>query len=123
MRQKIIFKNVEELAKNNQTIITIISFIQANYRDTDLCLENIAENVYLSPNYLSSLFKKKMDKTISQYIADVRVQHARELLRDRSLKLYDVAVQAGYKDANYFTKIFKKAVGVTPSEYREKYNI
>ena len=117
------FKNVEELAKNNQTIITIISFIQANYRDTDLCLENIAENVYLSPNYLSSLFKKKMDKTISQYIADVRVQHARELLRDRSLKLYDVAVQAGYKDANYFTKIFKKAVGVTPSEYREKYNI
>lgn len=117
------FKNMEELAQNNQTMIQIISYIQSNYRDTELCLENIAENVYLSPNYLSSLFKKKMGKTISQYITDIRVQHAKELLRDRSMKLYDVAVKTGYKDANYFTKIFKKAVGVTPSEYREKYNI
>ncbi len=117
------FKNIEELAQNNQTIIMIISYIQSNYKDKELCLENIAENVYLSPNYLSSLFKKKMGKTISQYIVDIRVQHAKELLRDRSMKLYDVAVKTGYKDANYFTKIFKKAVGVTPSEYREKYNI
>ena len=117
------FKNVEELAQNNQTMIMIISYIQSNYMEQELCLENISENVYLSPNYLSSLFKKKMGKTISQYIADVRVQHAKELLRDRSMKLYDVAVKTGYKDANYFTKIFKKAVGVTPSEYREKYNI
>ena len=104
-------------------MIQIISYIQSNYRETELCLENIAENVYLSPNYLSSLFKKKMGKTISQYITDVRVQHAKELLRDRSMKLYDVAIKTGYKDANYFTKIFKKAVGVTPSEYREKYKI
>lgn len=117
------FKNMEQLAQNNQTMIQIISYIQSNYRDTELCLENIAENVYLSPNYLSSLFKKKMGKTISQYITDIRVQHAKELLRDRSMKLYDVAVKTGYKDANYFTKIFKKAVGVTPSEYREKYKI
>lgn len=64
-----------------------------------------------------------MGKTISQYITEIRVQHAKELLRDRSMKLYDVALNTGYKDANYFTKIFKKAYGVTPSEYREKYNI
>ncbi len=116
------FKNVEELAESNQTIIMIISYIQANYQDADLCLENIAENVYLSQNYLSSLFKKKMGKTISQYIVDVRIENAKILLRNRGLKLYDVALQVGYKDANYFTKIFKKAIGITPSEYREKYN-
>lgn len=115
------FKNVEELAGNNQTIIMVISYIQSNYQDAELCLENIAENVYLSQNYLSSLFKKKMGKTISQYIVEIRVSHAKVFLCDRSLKLYDVALRIGYKDANYFAKIFKKAVGITPSEYREKY--
>ena len=117
------FKNVEELAENNQTIIMVISYIQANYQDSDLCLENIAENVYLSPNYLSGLFKKKMGKTISQYIVDIRVGNAKTLLRNRALKLYDIALQVGYKDANYFTKIFKRAVGITPSEYREKFDV
>ena len=62
-----------------------------------------------------------MGKTISQYIVEIRVSHAKVFLCDRSLKLYDVALRIGYKDANYFAKIFKKAVGITPSEYREKY--
>lgn len=116
------FKNVGKLAESNQAIIMIISYIQSNFSNTDLCLDNIAQNVYLSQNYLSSLFKKKMGKTISQYIVDVRIDHAKALLSNRSYKLYDVAVQVGYKDANYFAKIFKKTLGITPSEYREKYN-
>ena len=116
------FSNVKELADNNQTIIRIISYIQSHYGDADMGLEEIAENVYLSQNYLSGLFRKKMGKTITQYIVDVRMDKARQLLRDRALKLYDVAEQVGYKDANYFTKIFKKSVGITPSEYREKYD-
>lgn len=117
------FKSVDSMAENNQTIIMIVSYIQKNYNNPGLCLEEIAERVYLSPNYLSSLFKKKVGKTVSQYMTDVRVEQAQKMLRDRKLKLYDVAVRCGYKDANYFTKIFKKSVGITPSEYREKYNI
>lgn len=114
------FQNVEELNENNRTILQTIFYIQAHYQDVDLCLEHIAESVYLSPNYLSSLFRKKMGKTITQYIADARIQYAKELLEDGRLRVCDVAVKAGYKDANYFTKIFKKTMGQTPLEYREK---
>lgn len=117
------FKNVEELAENNKTMIRAISYIQSNYGNPKLCLEGIAEHVYLSPNYFSRLFKIKMGKTLGQYITDTRVSHAKKLLGDRTLKLYDVAVMCGYEDANYFTKIFKKSEGMTPSEYREKYKV
>ena len=116
------FQNVKELAENNRTIISVIAYIQTNYQEAELGLEEIAEHVYLSQNYLSGLFRRKMGKTITQYIVDVRMDQAKTLLRNRSLKLYDVAERVGYRDANYFTKIFKKSVGITPSEYREKYN-
>lgn len=116
------FINARELAKTNKSVMDAKRCIQELYGNPDLSLNDIAERVYLSPTYLSGLFKKKVGITIGQYIAEVRVDQAKELLKDRRLKLYDIAVQVGYSDANYFTKIFKKVLGITPSEYREKYN-
>lgn len=112
---------LEIVSPEGKVVLNCAAYIQTNYGKADLSLDKLAKNVYLSPNYLSGLFRKKMGMTIIQYITDVRIAHAKNLLEDHSLKVYDVAYQSGYKDANYFAKIFRKMVGMSPLEYRAKH--
>lgn len=102
------------------TVSKVIRMIGRQYGDTGLSVRALANSVYLTPTYLSALFKRKTGKTIGEYITGVRMEQAVKLLRDSSLKLYQVALQVGYEDANYFAKIFKKHVGVSPSTFRDK---
>jgi two-component system response regulator YesN len=81
----------------------------------------VTKNVYLTPTYLSSLFRKETGKTISEYIIEVRIEKSKELLKKQRVKLFEIAREVGYSDANYFAKVFKMQIGLTPSEYREKY--
>lgn len=105
---------------NSSVVLRVIRLIQQEYGDKDLSVKQLAENVYLTPTYLSGLFKRKTGKTIWEYLTSVRIERAKELLRNPRFKLYHISKQVGYEDANYFAKIFKKQTGVTPSEYREK---
>ena len=66
-----------------------------------------------------SFFKRRTGTTINQYLTNLRIEQAKLLLRDNSLKLYHVADQVGYEDAAYFARIFKNQTGMTPFEYRE----
>ena len=106
-------------ANNASVIVQITRYIQQNYPCRELSIKSLADQVYLTPTYLSYLFKQKTGVTIGKYLTDTRMEHAKELLRDKKFKLYHVAEQVGYDDPNYFAKIFKKQVGVTPSEYRD----
>lgn len=114
------FAQLAETDSNSRTISEIKRIISKNYSDPDLCIKAISEKMFLSHSYLCVFFKKETGATINQYITDFRIKKARELLEDRNVRLYDVAAKVGYPDQNYFTKIFKKLVYVTPSEYRER---
>ena len=84
-----------------------------------LTIGMIAQEVYMSAGYIQTLFKKETGMTINDYITRIRIESGKELLKDSSIRIYDVANLVGYQDTNYFTKIFKKYVGMNPLDYRE----
>lgn len=84
----------------------------------DLSLDTLADVVYLNSSYLSSLYKQCTGMNISDYIANLRIVQARELLLQPHLKIHEIAESCGFGTAGYFTRFFKKHVGVTPQEYR-----
>ena len=97
-----------------------IQYITEHYYDKNLSINKLAKCAYLTPTYLSALFKHTTGKTISEYITEVRIEHSKVLLRDNQYKMSQIANDVGYEDANYFAKIFKKYEEITPSEYRER---
>ncbi len=78
----------------------------------------IAEQMEVSSNYLSTIFRRETQYSVNEYLNAVRLKHAKRLLRETNLKVYEIAEQVGFSDTYYFSSVFKKLVGVTPSEYR-----
>ncbi|MGG1518107.1 response regulator [Paenibacillus oryzisoli] len=95
--------------------------IDERYAESGLTAADIGKAVYLTPTYVSLLFKQETGQTINEYLTQVRVERAKELLRDPYHKFYDICHAIGYTDPSYFTKLFKKATGMTPSAYRDNY--
>ena len=85
-----------------------------------LSVKDISEHVYLSTSYVCTLFKTETHQTLNQYITEYRMEKAKQLLSDPRYKITDISSKVGYSDGNYFSKSFKKIVGLSPSEYREK---
>ncbi|WP_139903170.1 response regulator transcription factor [Clostridium thermarum] len=115
-----IFNYLSEKNMAGNPIVNIMKYIHDHYADIDLSLQSISENTYLTPNYICTIFKNNTGKTINKYILQYRISKAKEMLRDRKMKINDIAAKVGYSDGNYFTKTFKKETGLTPSEYRQK---
>lgn len=113
------FGHDHEEVKANILIKKVIDYMNAHLADRDMSIKLLADEVYLTPTYLSSLFKKTTGSTIGQYLTEIRMNRAQELLTDPGWKLYQVAEMVGFEDANYFAKTFKKKTGMLPSEYRE----
>lgn len=82
-------------------------------------LQNVAQQVYMTPTYLSLLFKLNTGKTFIEHLTDIRIEKAKDMLKSTHFKNYEVAEKVGYQDSRYFSQIFKKKVGLSPSEYRE----
>lgn len=104
-------KEINAIAANT------VRFINNNYKE-DLTLENAASEVYLSPSYLSTVFKQSLGIGFVDYLNKVRINKAKQLLCSTSLKTYQVAESVGYKDSKYFSQVFRKLTGTTPSQYR-----
>ncbi|GHV85239.1 hypothetical protein AGMMS50230_08470 [Spirochaetia bacterium] len=95
-----------------------IEYIREHYME-DLPLGTVASSVYVSEYYLSHLFRKEMNQTFSDYVSKVRIDKAREFLRnDPTAQIQEAADKTGFKDPNYFAKIFKKSTGISPREYQ-----
>ncbi len=92
-------------------------FIDANYQ-TDLSLNAIAEDVYMSVPYLSRLFKEYTNKNFLEYLTEIRMERARELLLYSNKKVNDIALSIGYNNVQSFIRAFKKHFLVPPREYR-----
>jgi two-component system, response regulator YesN len=120
-QMKSFFISFEDKDSTGQKVYEITWFIEKNYNNKNLSVQFVANNVHLSLNYMCGMFKKGTGKTVNDYIQEIRIQKACEFLKDRNIKLYEIADMVGIRDSNYFSRIFKKALGITPSVYREKY--
>ncbi len=85
----------------------------------DACLDSMARKVYMTPTYLSMLFKANTGRTFIEQLTEIRIGKAKEMLKNTCLRNYEVAEKVGYHDSRYFSQLFKKRVGISPSEYRE----
>ena len=86
----------------------------------DLGLKNLATMLNVNPSYLSTLFKKETGSTLTEYVNQKRIEHAVFLLNSSNLQIQMIAQYSGIADVNYFTKTFKKIIGITPKEYRDR---
>ena len=86
----------------------------------DLGLKNLAAQLNINPSYLSTLFKKETGFTLTEYVNQKRIEHAVFLLNSSNLQIQMIAQYSGIADVNYFTKTFKKIIGITPKEYRDR---
>ena len=104
--------------KHVDVIYRAIEYIRRNYMKK-VTLEEVALYVYLSPAYFSKIFKEEMKDNFNSYLNRVRIEMSKKLLLDDSISLVDVSSYVGYEDQSYFSKVFKKMVGVSPGKYRE----
>ena len=111
------------LTKKEESTVDIVKkaqlYIEENY-SKDIILEEVSKQLQISPYYLSKLFKKRSGNTFIEYLTSVRIEKAKELLRNSSKSMKEICVEVGYADANYFSRTFKKNVGVSPTEYKEE---
>lgn len=101
---------------NRKIIKKTLTYMEDEYDSATL--QYVAEKVFITPAYLSTLFKTNMGVTFIEHLTDIRIRKAKKLLKQTYLKNYEVAEKVGYHDSRYFSQIFKKKVGLSPSEYR-----
>lgn len=95
------------------------AFIAENY-SKDISLDDVSRFVDISPYYFSKLFKEETGENFIEYLTNIRIERAKQLLQSKEVSIKNICVETGYSDPNYFSRIFKKQVGITPTEYRDK---
>lgn len=96
------------------------AYIDANYADPDISLGLVAAQVLLSPAYFSVVFSREVGETFVEYLTNVRIRKAMELLRTTSLTSSEIGYQVGYHNPRYFYSVFRKVAGLTPNEFRRR---
>lgn len=105
--------------QENEIVRDIINYLEENYSSA-ISLDDLAEHVQLSKEYMCTLFKRTMQQTIIHYLTGLRIAHARIFLREYpEKKVLEIARMCGFESPSYFGKIFKEIVGVTPENYRK----
>lgn len=112
------YRSNERDRQTHDVVATVNRHIQTHF-DQDLSLTRLSEIVYLNPSYLCRLYKQTTGIGLSDYINQYRIAQAKEMMKDPHLKIQDLAVRTGYDSSAYFGRVFKKATGMTPQEYRD----
>lgn len=103
----------------NQYVKKIARYILGHI-EQDISMNDLADNLYLTKNYLGELFKQETGISVAEFVNNAKVNRAVILLIESELKWYEIALKLGYNNIEYFTKIFKKTMGVTPQNYRQR---
>lgn len=105
--------------KNASIIHKSIAFINEHYKE-NVTLDMVANHVHLNSSYFSSLFKKEMGLSFSNYLNQVRIEKSKSLLENTDYSILRIALEVGFEEQSYFTKVFKNITGYTPKEYKNK---
>ena len=118
-------ENVRSMQKTDGIVHSqkdiIKDYIDRNYKK-DISAKDVAGILGYSDVYFSKVFKQLFDDNFINYLTKIRIDRAKVLLKDVSFNIKEVGKSVGYADSNYFTKVFKRSVGMSPSEYRSKHN-
>ncbi|WP_162463239.1 response regulator [Paenibacillus psychroresistens] len=111
------FSNKNKFTKSRKLIDSAREYIEINYNDNNLRVEQIAQKLFVTSSYLRKVFKKDLNLTVGDYITDIRMQKAKELLGKGNIRVAAISEMVGFCDATHFSKSFKKRFGLPPSEY------
>lgn len=107
-------------AKRKQYLVNHAIYYLENHHTQEITLEQLADTLYVSPTYLSKVFKESTGMSPINYLIQVRLKHAKELLANEQLTIREISQAVGYQDAYHFSKLFKKYYGVSPSQLAKK---
>lgn len=116
-------KMMGRIASDRQTSYSSLverakAYTRANFADSELSINQVCAHLHISAGYFSSIFKRETKTTYVNYLLQLRMEEAKELLATTDLKAFEIAERVGYADPNYFSFSFKKYVGVSPKDYR-----
>ncbi|MFC4811671.1 helix-turn-helix transcriptional regulator, partial [Paenibacillus sp. GCM10023250] len=114
-----VHKSLHERKQGRSELIVdqCLSWIHERYAE-DLTLEAAAERFHFNASYFSTLLKARTGRSFSEHVTDARIRRAKELLAAGRLRIYEIAEQCGYRDTKYFTRMFKRQVGLSPEAYK-----
>lgn len=107
-----------EKSKKTSIVIEVQKYINRNYNKENLSISEVANSIGVSQTYLTRVFKRELRMNFIDYLTNVRIKNAIILMRDPSLKLYEIAEMIGYSTEHYFSNVFKKQVGISPEDYK-----
>ncbi|SDK05184.1 response regulator transcription factor [Natronincola ferrireducens] len=110
--------NQQILMASKHAIYTAKKYIKANY-NKNISLNDVAKEVYMNPSYFSHIFKQETGTNYINYLTNLRLKQAKHLLKYTKAPIYQISDEIGYKNSKYFNKLFKKHIGLTPSQFRE----
>ncbi len=122
MKAKDIFskmkKNIIEKSKKTPIVLEVEKYINKNYGNCDLSIEILSNKLGISQTYLTRLLKKELGMNFIDYLTYIRLQNSIELMKEPSIKIYEIANLVGYSTQHYFSNVFKKHTGMSPNDYR-----
>ena len=110
---------LKEQRQYSDTVLKAVSCIEEQWSSRELSLQAVADSLYITPQYLSRLFSRETGETFGTCLGRKRLSEAMRLLQDPGLKMYEIAEKTGYASQHYFSSAFKKALGMSPAEYRK----
>lgn len=117
---KTIFETLLDRKKTfNGDIRDVKSYIEINIK-RNITLDEISNYFNISPYYMSKLFKKKTGTNFVEYVSSRKIDLSKEMLTHTNMRILNIALELGFNEPNYFSKVFKKSVGLTPTDYRNK---
>ena len=108
-------------SKNPDLVKKCIAYINKNYKN-NITLDTVANMVHLNASYFSSIFKKEVGLNFSTYLNKVRIEQSMILLKNTDYSILNIALEVGFEDQSYFSKVFKNLTNMTPKHYRQKGN-
>ncbi len=118
LRSAIAYRNGNRAGYGDPTISRARAYLSQHYADPNLMLQDVAGEVHLSQSHFSTVFAQETGLTFTQYLTALRIGKAKELLEATEMRSSQIALEVGYNDSHYFSYLFKKTTGMTPSDYR-----
>lgn len=120
-----VFKRTMEIYKErthySEIVLQTISIIRKQWEDSELSLQSVADTLFVSAPYLSRMFHRETGENFASYLTRKRINEAKLLLKNTNLKMYEIAQRTGYTSQHYFSNAFKKAMGMSPADYRKDF--